>query len=76
MSLTLQYLLVAAAVAASTLYVVHQRAPRLSRRVRVAIAIPLVREGRPAWLRRLGRWLAPPRVVGDFCGGCDGCSSD
>lgn len=61
------------AVVASLLYLVHARAPALSRRCRVMLAVPLVSDGRPAWARRLGRWIAPPRTSGTGCAGCDGC---
>jgi hypothetical protein len=34
----------------------------------------MVRERRPAWLRRLGTRIAPPGMAGDHgCGGCNGC---
>ena len=69
-----QYVAVGLAVAGSVLYLVHARAPVLSRRCRMAIAVPMVREGRPAWMKRLGRWIAPPRAAGVGCDGCDGCS--
>ena len=70
-----QDLAVALIVALAFAYVVHARAPAFSRRLRVALAVPMVREGRPAWLRALGRRLAPPRAAGG-CAGCDGCAAD
>ena len=33
-------------------------------------AVPLVREGRPQWVKRAGRWIAPPMVAAGACGGC------
>ena len=46
------------------------------RRLRIALAVPLVREGRPRWLRALGRRIAPAASVGDgSCGGCNSCGS-
>lgn len=70
----MQELAVALIVLASAAFVLHSRAPALSRRLRVAIAVPMVREGRPAWMRRAGRWIAPPRLTKAGCGGCDGCA--
>jgi hypothetical protein len=68
-----QHAMVALIVLGSAAYVLHVRAPGLSRRLRVALAVPLVREGRPAWMKRAGRWIAPPRVASMGCGGCSGC---
>ncbi|WP_366520648.1 DUF6587 family protein [Accumulibacter sp.] len=31
------------------------------------------REGRPAWLRALGKRIAPAPKVAGGCAGCDGC---
>lgn len=76
MSLGLQYAVIALAVLFSAGYVVHTRLPKQSRALRVALAVPLVREGRPLWMRRVGRWLAPPRNTVMTCRGCDGCSTD
>lgn len=71
--LLLQYLLIALAALASTAFVLHKQFPAGVRRLRIACAVPLVRVGRPPWLRRVGRWIAPaPRAAGT-CGGCNGC---
>ncbi len=72
-ALTLQYLIVAIAVAISAWVVFRKQAPNAARRLRVALALPLVREGRPEWVRTLGRRIAPPARKSDACGGCDGC---
>lgn len=73
-SLTLQYVVVAAAVAVSAWVVLNRQFPDLARRLRVALALPLVREGQPGWMRAFGRRIAPPPKVGvDACGGCDSC---
>lgn len=73
MSLALQYLLVALAVVGSAGYVLANRAPGFTRRCRIAMALPLVAGSRPAWLRAIGRRVAPPPAVG-ACGGCsDAC---
>ena len=70
-----QYVVVALAVLLSVGVVARKQFPQGVRRLRIACAIPLVREGRAAWLQRMGRWLAPaPRLGGgDGCGGCNGC---
>ena len=74
LGLALQYLVIALAVMASLGFVVQQRFPQGVRRLRIALAVPLVREGRNRWQQRLGHWLAPvPRTAGDGCGGCNNC---
>jgi len=76
-SLALQYLVVALAVVVSAGVVAKKQFPGGVRRLRVALAIPLVREGRPAWLRAIGRSIAPtPATSGPGCGGCDNCGPD
>jgi hypothetical protein len=72
-----QYAVIALAVMLSAAFVAQRQFPQGVRRLRVACALPLVREGRPAWLRRVGRWLAPvPATGGGSCGGCNGCDPD
>jgi hypothetical protein len=73
--LLLQYLAIALAVAASVVVVARNRFPASVRRLRIACAIPLVREGRVAWLQRLGRLVAPAPLAGgdDGCGACNSC---
>jgi hypothetical protein len=74
LGLALQYLVIALAVAASLGFVVQQRFPQGVRCLRIALAVPLVREGRTHWQQRLGRWLAPaPRIADNGCGGCNSC---
>jgi hypothetical protein len=70
-----QYVVIALAVLLSVVVVARKQFPEGVRRLRIACAVPLVREGRPPWLRGIGRWLAPiPRSQGsDGCGGCNGC---
>ena len=71
--LLLQYVVIAVAVAASLAYVVRRQFPAAVRRARIACAVPLVREGRAPWLRRVGLWIAPEPRTG--AGGDDGCGS-
>ncbi|NUS39142.1 MAG: hypothetical protein HOQ02_08985 [Lysobacter sp.] len=69
-----QYVVIALAVGFSVVVVARKQFPAGVRRLRIACAVPLVREGRATWLQRVGRWLAPaPRFAGDRCGGCNGC---
>ncbi|MCM2335557.1 MAG: hypothetical protein NDI66_02085 [Pseudomonas sp.] len=72
--LLVQYLLVALAVSASAGYVVRRQFPDGVRRLRVRLALPLLRARQPAWLQRIGRGIAPaPRAAQDGCGTCGGC---
>ncbi|MCC4599716.1 DUF6587 family protein [Xanthomonas melonis] len=74
LSLTLQYLVIAVAVLISVWVVMKKQFPGTVRRLRGALALALVREGRPAWLQALGRRVAPPASQGGAsCGGCDNC---
>ncbi len=74
LSLTLQYAVIAIAVLVSAWVVFRKQAPNAARRLRIAIALPLVREGRPGWMRALGKWIAPvSNGPADGCGGCSGC---
>jgi hypothetical protein len=76
LSLTLQYVLIAFAVAVSAWVVLKKQFPDVARRLRVALALPLLREGRPAWLRAFGQWIAPaPKAGADACGGCNSCDT-
>ncbi|MDR0181522.1 DUF6587 family protein [Lysobacter arvi] len=69
-----QYAIIAVAVVASAWFVARRQFPNAVRRLRIAIAIPLVREGRAAWMQKLGRQIAPPTTVNDAaCGGCNSC---
>ncbi|WP_439655127.1 DUF6587 family protein [Thermomonas alba] len=72
--LWLQYLLVALAVLASAAVVMRRQFPNVSRRLRLMLALPLARPGRPAWMHALARRIAPPvQDHGKRCSGCDGC---
>lgn len=73
-SLLLQYLIVALAVVVSAWVVLYKQFPNAARRLRVALALPLLGEGKPAWMRALARKIAPPgQGGGKDCGGCNGC---
>ena len=72
--LFLQYVAIAVAVVASVMVVVIKQFPNATRRLRIAVALPLLREERMGWIRSLGRLVAPaPRAGGKDCGGCDSC---
>ena len=74
MSLLLQYVVIAAAVLLSVWVVAKKQFPGSVRKLRVAIALPLLREGKPAWLRSIGRRVSPVTQAGSSaCGGCDNC---
>ena len=69
-----QYVAIALAVLASVVVVMHKQFPNATRRLRIAVALPLLREERAEWIKSLGRMLAPaPRAGGKACGGCDSC---
>ena len=72
-----QYVVVAIAVLASAAFVLQSRWPAGVRRLRIAFALPLVREARPAWVRGVGKWIAPAALPnGASCDqACGGCSS-
>lgn len=74
--LTLQYLLIALAVLASAVVTMHKQFPGPTRRLRIACALPLLREGRQGWVRGLGRFIAPDAGgtaagCSAACGGCE-----
>ena len=69
-----QYAVIALVVIASVAIVLRSQFPALTRKLRIAMALPLLREGTPVWMKSLGRRLAPvPRRGGTSCGGCDSC---
>jgi hypothetical protein len=72
--LLLQYLVIALAALVSAWVVLKKQFPGTARRLRGALALPLVRPQRPAWMQALGRRIAPPASGGSAgCGGCDSC---
>ena len=69
-----QYVIIALAVLASAVVVMHKQFPNATRRLRIAIALPLMRAGAPGWVKSLGRLIAPaPRAKATNCAGCDSC---
>lgn len=69
-----QYIVIALAVLVSAVVVMHKQFPNATRRLRIALALPLLRDGRPAWMRALAKKIAPPgQGAGKDCGGCNGC---
>ena len=68
-----QYMVIAIAVLLSIGFVARKQFPASVRRLRIACAVPLVREGRAQWLQRVGRWLAPVPKVAKGCDGCNSC---
>ena len=77
-SLLLQYVVIGLAVLASAMHVASSRFPTGVRRLRVSMALPLLREGRASWLRALGRWIAPlpSALASNGGGGCNSCGSE
>lgn len=73
-ALAVQYAIVAIVVLWSAWVVMKKQMPGTTRRLRIALALPLVREDRPPWLRRLGLRIAPPGAnAATACGGCSDC---
>lgn len=73
-SLILQYVVISLAVLASVWVVAKKQFPGSVRKLRVALALPLLREGRPSWMRAIGLRVSPVVQSGDSaCGGCDNC---
>ena len=76
-ALAFQYLLIALALLFSVWVVMKKQFPSATRKLRVAAAVPLVREGRPAWMRKLGRRIAPAGGnSANACGGCNNCGPE
>ncbi len=73
-SLLVQYIIIALAVLVSAGVVMIKQFPGVTRRIRVTLALPLMRQGRPAWMQALAKRIAPPgQGRGQDCGGCNGC---
>ena len=69
-----QYLVIAVVVMASLVVVARSQFPAATRKLRIAIALPLLRDRMPVWSKKLGRRIAPAsRGGGNSCGGCDSC---
>jgi hypothetical protein len=70
-----QYVAIALAVLVSIVVVMHKQFPNATRRLRIAVALTLLREERMGWVKSLGKLIAPvPRAGGKECGGCDSCN--
>nr|WP_283160899.1 DUF6587 family protein [Xanthomonas nasturtii] len=70
----MQYLVIAIAVLVSLWVVMNKQFPGSLRHLRGALALALLRTGRPAWMQALGRRVAPPATQNaSACGGCDSC---
>ncbi|WP_447939337.1 DUF6587 family protein [Pseudoxanthomonas mexicana] len=78
LSLALQYAIIALLVVASVWVVLKKQFPGPLRKVRIAMALPLLREGNANWQRMLGRWIAPAGSSASdaACGGCSSCGPD
>lgn len=77
MPLSLQYIVIALVVLASVVVVMRKQFPNATRKLRIALALPLLREGAPGWIKPIGRAIAPPaRAADKGCGGCNGCDPD
>ncbi|MET0654044.1 MAG: DUF6587 family protein [Pseudoxanthomonas sp.] len=73
-SLLLQYSVITLAVIFSVWIVAKKQFPGSLRRLRVALALTLLRAGRPSWMRAIGLRVSPVNQGGDSaCGGCDNC---
>ena len=68
-----QYLIIAVVVMVSAWVVMRSQFPATTRKLRIALALPLLREGSPEWLKPLGRWIAPASAGKGGCAGCDSC---
>ena len=76
MPLWLEYGVVSLVVLLALWMFLRRQFPGTVRRLRLALAAPLIAEGRPPWMRALARRLAPAAAgAGTSCGGCDGCGS-
>lgn len=77
LSLALQYGLIALAALVSAWVVLTKQFPAAARRLRTALALPLLRPGRAPWMQALGRRIAPPaRGDAGACGGCSSCGPE
>lgn len=71
-----QFVVIAAIVPASALYVWRKQAPAAFRSTQIAVVLLLLKPQRASWVRALGRRLAPATAQTAACGGCAaGCSS-
>ena len=74
-SLLLQYVIIGLVVLISVLIVVRKLAPKFSNRWLAAASIRFNRQGRPVWVRAIGRRLQPKEATGDCSDGCATCGA-
>jgi len=72
--LSAQYALIGLAVVLSLWVVLSQQMPATVRRLRLAVALRMLR-GSSGWPASLGRRIAPEAAGSGSCGGCNGCGS-
>lgn len=72
---TMQWTIIALAVAASTIYAIRKLAPNTVRHSRTRLALKLLQPNSGPTARKLGRWIAPKPQTDSGCGGgsCSGC---
>lgn len=72
--LLLQYAIITLAVLGSAWVVAKKQFPGSVRKLRVTLALPLLRTGKPGWMHSIGLWISPvARTGASACGGCDNC---
>jgi hypothetical protein len=72
----LQALIVGFVVLVCAWQALRRYAPKSAWRLQATLSYAFERNGRPAWSRRIGRWLRPGEISrGQGCGGgCTSCS--
>lgn len=70
MSLTIQYVVMAAIGLFCLGFVIRSQLPGVWRRLLGRIALWSVRDGHPGWLKAWGRRIAPQSRSHNACGGC------
>jgi hypothetical protein len=72
-----EFAVIAALVVYSVWRVGGRLAPKTRERLRKHVAGWMTANGRPSWLARIGRSIAPPETLaagcGSGCGACGGC---
>jgi len=73
--LVAQYVVIALLVAVSAVYMLRRLAPTLTTRWQASAAGALLKPGRAAFARRIGRALQPRAATGNCGDGCGTCGS-